>query len=184
MGAFWKRNGSTILTIVGAAGVIATAVLAAKETPKAKRILKEAEQEKGEELTKLEIVKTVAPAYIPAMVTGAATIACIFGANSLSKNQQASIASAYALLDSSYKEYRKKVSDIFGVDVDEHLQEEIEREEYDEAEPSTDDNKKLFLDFNTLEYFEARFEDVVQKVTMDDGLECYIISTPWTAPFD
>lgn len=184
MGTFWKRNGSTVLAFVGAAGVITTAVLAAKETPKAMRILKEAEEEKGEELTKLEVVKTVAPAYIPAAVTGVATIACVFGINSLSKNQQASIASAYALLDRSYKEYRKKVSDIFGVDVDEHVQNEIEQDEQDGIEPSTDDNKKLFLDFNTLEYFEARFEDVVQKVTMDDGLECYIISTPWTPPFN
>lgn len=179
MSAFWKRNGSTILAVVGAAGVIATAVLAAKETPKAKRILKEAEEEKGEELTKLEVVKTAAPAYIPALLTGAATIACIFGVKGLSGNQQASIASAYALLDRSYKEYRKKVNDIYGDDADDRVKDEIARDKYGEVEPSTDDDKQLFLDFNTLEYFEARFEDVVQKVTMDDGLECYIISTPW-----
>lgn len=178
MSTFWKRNGSTILAFVGAAGVITTAVLAAKETPKAMRILKEAEEEKGEELTKLEVVKTVAPAYIPAVVTGAATIACIFGINSLSKKQQASIASAYALLDSSYKEYRNKVNEIYGDDADDRVKDEIARDKREDAEPSTDDNVKLFLDFSTLEYFEAPFDKVVQKATMGDGLECYIIDMP------
>lgn len=178
MGTFWKCKGSTILAFVGAAGVVATGVLAAKETPKAMRILKEAEEEKGEALTKVEVVKTVAPAYIPAVVTGAATIVCIFGINSLSKKQQASIASAYALLDSSYKEYRNKVNAIYGDDADDRVKDEIARDKCEDAEPSTDDNVKLFLDFNTLEYFEAPFDKVVQKATMGDGLECYIIDMP------
>lgn len=178
MNTFWKRNGSNILTLIGAAGVIATAVLTAKETPKAMRILKEAEEAKGEKLTKVEMVKTVAPAYIPAAVTGAATIACIFGINSLSKKQQASIASAYALLDSSYKEYRKKVNDIYGDDADDRVKDEIARERYDEDESTVDDRNVLFMDFNTLEYFEAPFDEVVQKATMGDGLECYIIDMP------
>lgn len=178
MNTFWKRNGSTILTCIGAVGVVATAVLTAKATPKAMRILEEAKEEKGEELTKLEVVKAVVPTYIPAVVTGAATISCIFGIGALSKHQQASIASAYALLDSSYKEYRKKVSDIYGDDADNRVKDEIARDQYDGLLPSEDSDKQLFMDFNTLEYFEARFEDVVQKVTLDDGLECYIISTP------
>lgn len=180
MGAFWKRNGSTILTFVGAAGVIATAVLAAKETPKALRILKDAEEEKGEELTKIETIKTVAPAYIPAAVTCVATIACIFGIDAIGKNQQASIASAYALLDSSYKEYRKKVREIYGDDADERVKDEISKNKYDEILPSDDSDTQLFMDFNTLQYFEARFEDVVHKAVMDDGLEVYIIETPWS----
>lgn len=48
---FLKRHSSTILTVMGAIGVGATAVIAVKDTPKALRILDEAEQEKGEELT-------------------------------------------------------------------------------------------------------------------------------------
>ena len=48
---FLKRNGSTILTIGGAAGVIATAVVAVKETPKALYLLEQVREEKGEELT-------------------------------------------------------------------------------------------------------------------------------------
>ena len=44
---FLKRNGSTILTIGGAAGVIATAVVAVKETPKALYLLEQARERRG-----------------------------------------------------------------------------------------------------------------------------------------
>ncbi len=105
---FIKRNAQTILTCLGATGVIVTAVMAVKGTPKALTLLENAKEEKGEELTKLEKFKIAGPVYIPAVITGAATIACIFGSNVISKNQQATLMSAYALLDNSYKEYKKK----------------------------------------------------------------------------
>ena len=105
---FIKRNTPTLLTCLGAAGVVATAVLAVKETPKALNLLENSEKEKGEELTRLEKVKIASPIYIPSVITGMATIACIFGSNIISKSQQATLMSAYALLDNAYKEYRKK----------------------------------------------------------------------------
>lgn len=179
MNSFWKRNGSTILACVGAVGVIATAVMAAKATPKAMLILDEAKQEKGEELTKFETVKTVAPAYIPAAVTGAATIACVFGINALNKNQQASLMSAYALLDRSYKEYRRKVNELYGEEADDQVKVELAKEEYEEIKETVSGEKELFFDFSTLQYFESTMDEVVQKATMADGMECYIISTPF-----
>ena len=88
---FIKRNAPTILTCLGAIGVIATAVMAVKGTPKALTLLENAKEEKEEELTKLEKFKIAGPVYTPAIITGAATIACIFGSNIISKNQQAAI---------------------------------------------------------------------------------------------
>ena len=106
---FFKKNSSTILTCIGAIGVAATAVMAVKATPKAIAMLDKAKEEKGEELTKLETFKVAAPAYIPATVVGVSTIACIFGANILNKKQQASLMSAYALVDNYYKEYKNSL---------------------------------------------------------------------------
>ena len=111
---FIKHNASTILTCVGAGGVVATAVMVAKESPKALSLLEYATEEKGEKLTKWEKVKIAGPVYIPAVITGTATIACIFGSNIISKHQQASLMSAYALLDNSYKEYKKKTDELYG----------------------------------------------------------------------
>ena len=160
---FLKRNASTILTTVGAAGVIGTSVLAVKATPKAMTLLKEAKEEKGEDLTKLEVVKTAGPAYIPAIVMGASTIACIFGANILNKRHQAALTSAYALLDNSYKDYKKKVAELYGEEAEEHIRAEIAKDNYDEKdviEEETDGNQ-LFYDAFSERYFQSTMEKVL-----------------------
>lgn len=158
---FVDRNAPTILTVIGGVGVIVTAVLAAKETPKALEVLRAAKEEKGEELTKTETVLTAAPAYIPAIVTGAATIACIFGANTLNKHQQATLMSAYALLDNSYKEYKKKVEQLYGEEADAQVRAEIAKDHIDEADISEeDDGKSLFYDYFSGRYFRATIEQV------------------------
>ena len=103
MKASIKNKMPTILTCLGGVGVIFTSVLTAKATPKALRIIDETERGKGMELSKWEKVRVTAPVYIPPVVIGSATILCIFGSNLLSKRQQASLASAYAFLDQTYK---------------------------------------------------------------------------------
>ena len=50
---FVKRNSSTILTALGGAGLVATTVMAVKATPKAMELIKQAEEEKGDKLTRL-----------------------------------------------------------------------------------------------------------------------------------
>lgn len=109
-----RKHISTLLCIVATAGIAATAILTAKATPKAMDILKEAEKEKGEALTFTEKVKNTAPAYIPAVISGVMTSACIFGANVLSKKAQASIMSAYGIINSNYGKYVGKVKEMFG----------------------------------------------------------------------
>lgn len=158
---FLRRNSSTILTCVGAVGVVATSVMAVKATPKALTLIDKAEKEKGEKLTKWETVKVTGPTYIPAVVTGAATIACIFGSNVISKHQQATLMSAYALLDNSYKEYRNKVDEIYGEEAGEKVREEITKDKYTGDGNLVDDSKELFYDFYSGRYFESTKEAVL-----------------------
>lgn len=181
---FFGRNSSTILTCIGAAGVIATAVMAVRATPKALKVIEEAEKEKGEALTKMEVVVTAAPAYIPAIVMGASTIACIFGANALNKRQQASMASAYAILNSSYSKYRDKVREICGEEVEEDIKEAIVDDICDDFDDLDfeDEELQLFYDGSSNNYFTASMGDVLHKIVTDDGLECYYISTPYDCP--
>ena len=158
---FIKRNTPTILTCLGAIGVIATAVMAVKETPKALTLLENTKEEKGEELTKLEKFKIAGPVYIPAVITGVATIACVFGSNTISKNQQATLISAYALLENSYKEYKKKTEELYGEDAGRQIREEIAKDKYTGDGISLDDNKELFYDFYSGRYFESTKEEVL-----------------------
>lgn len=150
---FLKKHSSTILTTIGAIGVVGTSVLAVKATPKALDILQEATEEKGDKLTKTEVILNVGPVYIPAFLMGAATIGCIFGANVLNKKQQAALTSAYVLLDNSYKEYRKTVGDIFGEEADTQVMTAIAKNKYDGHIPRED--YKLYYDEWSDRYFEV-----------------------------
>lgn len=127
---FVKRNSATILTCTGAVGVVATSVLTAKATIKAVDILEAAQKEKGEELTRSEKIQVAAPIYIPPALLGIGTITCIFGANILNKRTQASLVSAYSLLDRSYKEYKDTVNDIYGEDADATIEKEMIKEQH------------------------------------------------------
>lgn len=160
---FFKRNASTILTYVGGAGVITTSVLAVKATPKALLILEAAEREKGEALTKMEVVQAAGVVYIPPLLVGVSTLACIFGANILNKRQQAALTSAYVLLDSSFKNYKGKVDDLYGEGTDDHIREEIAKDQYkDEEIEATDDGKHLYYDDFSKRYFRSTKETMLE----------------------
>lgn len=159
---FVKKNGSTILTCIGGAGVVATSIMAVKATPKAMALLDNAREEKGDDLTKLESIMVAGPAYIPAMLVGASTIACIFGANSLNQRQQAALMSAYALLDSSYKEYKSKIVDLYGEEADLRVREELAKDKYTGDEKTSDNNTVLFYDEFSGRYFESTTANVLK----------------------
>lgn len=140
---FLTRNSSTILTFVGAAGTIATAVLTGRATIKATNFVYsnmrwETEDKHVHYAPKAEIVKAVWKEYIPAVGVGIGTIACIFGANALNKQQQATLMSAYAILERTYREYRKKVTDILGEESAEKVDNAIAEEKVKDHETPSD----------------------------------------------
>ncbi len=172
---FLKRNSGTILTCVSAVGVIATTVTAVRATPKALSLLEKARKENPEELSKLDIVKIAGPAYIPSVVLGVSTLACIFGANILNQRSQASLMSAYALLDSGYKDYRKKVDNLFGEEGGAQVRAEIAKDKYEEQPVKVHDGNLLYYDFYSGRYFEATPSfvktaeyELNRKLMMDD----------------
>lgn len=158
---FAKRNASTILPVLGVVGVIATTITAVKATPKAMELVKKAEEEKGEKLSKWEKVNVAGVAYIPTALVGTATIACILGANVISRRQQATLMSAYALLDRSYKDYKNKANELYGEDAGKQIREGIAKDKYTGDEVTGDDNKELFYDFYSGRYFESTKETVM-----------------------
>lgn len=120
--AFWKdtekalkKHSPEILTGIGITGMITTTVLAVKATPKALMLIEERKLDLNtEELKKTEIVKTVWPCYIPTLVTGTLSIACIIGASSVNLRRNAALATAYTIADTARKEYREKVIETIG----------------------------------------------------------------------
>lgn len=105
-----RRSSPTILTVLGVVGVVSTAAMAVRATPKALRLIKVKKDElKTDKLTPMELVQTTWRCYIPSALIGAGTIACIVGVGAMDKRNQAALASAYAMLNESYKQDRKSV---------------------------------------------------------------------------
>ena len=171
---FLKKNSATILTVAAAVGVITTSVLSSKAAIKASRVLAHKEEEKGEKLTFEETISSVWTIYIPPVVAGMSTIACVFGANILNKRQQASLASAYALIDNSYKEYKAKLKELYGEEAHNNIVDAIAAEKCEDVhvyaggltsaytqEIESDAEPRLFYDEYSGRYFETTIEKVL-----------------------
>jgi hypothetical protein len=162
-----KRASPTILTCIGAAGVVATAVMAARATPKAMelcemlRLYKVKNDE--DEPSRAEYVKAAGPAYIPAALVGVATISCIFGANAISRRQTAAITSAYMLLDSAYREYRDKAKQALGEDAAAQIRELIAKDKYEigEYDFTESGERQVFYEEFYGKFFERSKEEVL-----------------------
>ena len=102
----------------------------------------------------------------------------MFGANAVNKRQQASLISAYALLDNSYKEYKKKVDEVYGEGATQNVQAEIAKDKYEESDFEPDDGMKLFYDEFSGRYFESTIEKVQQaeyNINRDLNMQCYAL---------
>lgn len=158
---FFRKNGSLILTCIGAVGVVATAISAAKCTPKAMDILYDCEKENED---KLHTALRVAPAYIPAAGIAIGTIVCIFGANALNRRQQAMLISAYSYLDQTYRKYRQQVKATCGEDTEKEVNKAAMESirEMDLTTRSRTNEKCLFYDEISNRYFERSMLEVTE----------------------
>ncbi len=176
-----KKAAPTILTCVGAAGVIATAVLAVKATPKALKAVQEDSQKNHDgdpnAATKMEAIRSGWKFYVPAAIVGTASLACIFSANVLNKKQQASLASAYAFLNRSYSAYKRKLVDLYGKEAHEKVIESLAAEKVDKDHTivaqhlcgaacldfdGIDEEDHLFYDVFSGRYFTSTVSKVLQ----------------------
>lgn len=139
-----RKHIPTILTYAGVCGVVGTAVMAVKATPKALKIIEhekicrskeqEIQDEVDDNLTSKDIMALTWKCYIPSIVFGLSTIACIISIHALDKRNQASLTSAYAMLNEAYKQYRNAAKVVYGEDADAKIQAEIAKDTFISAD--------------------------------------------------
>lgn len=118
-----------ILTGVGIAGMITTIVLSVRETPKAIRLIDEKKDElEVEKLPAVEIVKTTWKCYIPAALTGTASVFCLIGANSVSNKRMAALTAAYKISETAFTEYKEKVVETVGEKKEKAIRDAIDKD--------------------------------------------------------
>lgn len=122
------KNSPAILTGIGITGMLTTTVLAVRATPKALSLIDQAENEKCDDLTALETVKAAWKPYIPAIIAGTVSTACLIGANSVNARRNAALATAYKLSETALIDYRSKVIETIGEKKEQVIKEKVDKE--------------------------------------------------------
>lgn len=89
--------------------------------------------------TGLEFVKL----YGPSVILGAASIACILASNNIMRKRNAGLAAAYAAVDIGFKDYRKRVVERFGKELDRELRYNIKAREVEEIVANEDGSETV-----------------------------------------
>lgn len=176
-----KKHAPTALAIAACAGVAATAYLASEARPEADEaldILKVDKAAKNEEVTKIDIVKAVAPAYAKTALCGVATVTCIISSNRLQAKKLESLAAAYNLSQTLYSEYQKKVEEVGGSELADKVSNEVSKE-IEKHYPSDSSKAKqtghgdiLFKEMFTGQMFYSSIEHI-KSVVVDYNYRLY-----------
>lgn len=174
---FVQRNSATVLAIAGAVGVVATVITTTRAAPKAIRLLNEAKEREDHDLTIWQKMQVAIPVYIPVILTGSVTIFCILSSNILNKASQASFMSAYMMIDQSYKNYQRKLKELYGQEAHDKIIESLAVEKaeapyitgigmYQIVDLSIDEAlhgpKLLFYETLSERFFESTLESVLE----------------------
>lgn len=152
-----KKHSPEILVIGGVAGVITSTVMACKATTKLDDILAEAKEktdlmheymEKGEilgreyteedgkkdiSITYVQTGVKIAKLYAPAVALGALSLTAIISSHHILKKRNVALAAAYTAVDKSFKDYRGRVIERFGKELDRELKFNIKNKEIEET---------------------------------------------------
>lgn len=164
-----KKHSPEILVVAGIAGTVVSAVLACKATTKVAEILYETKgtldtihegmktgaingqeytTEDGKKDTVVVYAQTgmkLAKLYGPAIILGTLSITSILASNNILRKRNVALGAAYAAIDKSFKEYRGRVIERFGEQVDTELKYGIKAKKFEEIEvdPETGKEKKV-----------------------------------------
>lgn len=122
-------NSPLILTGIGVAGTITTAVLTGKAAFESAYILRDEEDLRtrsgAQAVDVREKIELVWKLYIPAVGVGATTIACIVGSNRIGTRRAAALAAAYSVSEKAFVEYKEKVIEKIGESKEQKVRDEI-----------------------------------------------------------
>ena len=146
------KHSPEILAGVGVVGVVGSLVLACKATTKLSDVLEESKEQldkikevaadpayeekysqddakKDTTITYVQTAMKVTKLYAPSVILCASSLGCLLVSNNILKKRNAALSAAYMTVDKSFKEYRKRVADRFGEEVEKEIRYNIKAEE-------------------------------------------------------
>lgn len=163
-----KKHSPEILVVAGIAGLVTSGVMACKATLKVNEVLDESKEnidkihvatekgvtEAGEKYTQEDSKKDLAIVYVqtgvkfvklygPAVALGALSIASILTSNNIMRKRNMALAAAYTAVDKGFKEYRGRVVERFGKELDRELRHNIKAKEVEETVVNEDGTESV-----------------------------------------
>lgn len=162
-----KKHSPEILVVGGIIGTVASTVMACKATTKVNDILEEtktqvnqvhdvlADESIPEEKYSVEdskkdlaIIYTqsavkFAKLYGPSVLLGVTSITCILAGHNILRKRNVALAAAYATVDKGFKEYRGRVVERFGKELDRELRYNIKAKEVEETVTDEEGNETV-----------------------------------------
>ena len=146
------KHSPEILAGVGVVGVVGSLVMACKATTKLSDVLGESKEQldkikevaadpayeekysqddakKDTTITYVQTAMKVTKLYAPSVILCASSLGCLLASNNILKKRNAALSAAYMTVDKSFKEYRKRVADRFGEEVEKEIRYNIKAEE-------------------------------------------------------
>lgn len=151
-----KKHSPEILVVTGVVGTVASAVMACKATTKIDEVLAETKEnvektkdyveKKGfsEKYTEEDYKKDLTifyakgglglvKLYAPSVALGALSITAILSGHNVLRKRNVALAAAYATVEKGFKEYRGRVVERFGEELDRELKYNIKAKEVEET---------------------------------------------------
>lgn len=183
-----SKKSPEILTGLGIAGMVTTTVLAVKATPKVLMLIDAEKKRQNDELleeakrlnkencaqiSKLSVIDTIKVAwkpYIPALVTGTVSIACLVGASSVNARRNAALATAYQLSTTALADYKEKVVETIGEKKEQVIKDKVAQKKVEENPVSkssiivSDKGSTLCYDATAGRYFYSDIETIKKAI--------------------
>ena len=162
-----KKASPEIMVVAGVVGVVTSTVMACKATTKVNDILEETrkqvddvhnvldsdivtEEEYNNDDAKKDLAIIYAQTgvkliklYAPSVIVGALSITGILASHKILKKRNVALTAAYATIDRSFKEYRGRVVERFGKELDRELRYNIKAQEIEEKTVDKDGNETV-----------------------------------------
>lgn len=152
-----KKHSPEILAVTGTIGVVTSAVMACRATTKLSSILERSKKEievintamehpeylNGHEYTeedgkndlRISYAKTglsIVKLYAPSVILGGLSITAMLTSNNILRKRNIALAAAYTAVDKGFKEYRSRVVERFGEEMDRELRYNLKSKEIEE----------------------------------------------------
>lgn len=198
LGFKFRKHSPEIFIISGIVGGIAAAVTACTATTKAGKVIDKAkddldmihaaidgrvpakenyaEEESKKDITKVYVSTglSLVKLYAPAVVLGGLSITAILYSNNILRKRNVALAAAYATVDSSFKDYRNRVIERFGDEVDKELKYNIKP--LTVQEKTVDENGNEVVTEKTVKVADPGEHNMYTKIF--DESSCYWSKTP------